>query len=147
MAVVKSVTDLLQDASAAMHGTLEFLRQIETGAHPLEVAALASIDPHIEETGRRKNFGVHWLVFDWLRKFVRGIRAERAIDFTEQLAIEGVKLSVVGGAVVCAEPPAPIAAFRREQSVVRHCSLGFCRPGACSSLLGRGFVKVPRVSQ
>ena len=63
------------------------------------------------------NFGSFLLMLDGLGKRVGSIGAERAIDFAKQLAIEGVKLGVVGGAMVGAEPPTPVAPFGGKQRV------------------------------
>ena len=50
--LAKTVANLLEGASAAVHGALALLRQVEARAHPLEIAGLAAVHAHIQRSWR-----------------------------------------------------------------------------------------------
>src|SRR5579871_80444 len=56
-----------------------------------------------------------------LGQIVRRIHSERDINSRQMLSIQCVKFRVVRGAVLRAVPPAPVAAFRREQRFFGSC--------------------------
>src|SRR6266446_6774906 len=111
--------------NAAMHGAAAALRSVEAGTEPFEIGRVAAIDLDIEESGRRDLQGVLGLVLDGLCEFFRSNLAEREVHAGKVLAIQRVKFSVVGRAVLGAKPPAPVAAFRGEKRFVCFFQAGF----------------------
>src|SRR5438309_4647383 len=98
--------------NTAVHGTAAALGRVEPGAEPLEIRSVATIYFDIDETGGRDLQGVFGLAFDGFGQLFRGDLSEREVHAGEVLAVKGVELGIVGGAMLRAEPPAPVAALR-----------------------------------
>src|SRR5882762_6917903 len=98
--------------NAAVHGTAAALGRIKAGAEPFEIRGVAAIDLDVDEAGGRDLQGVFGLTLDGLGEFFGGDLSKRQVHAGEVLAIERVEFGIVGGTVLGAEPPAPIAAFR-----------------------------------
>src|SRR6266852_4672221 len=111
--------------NAAMHGATAALGGVEAGTEPFKIGRVAAIDLDIEESGRRDLQGMLRLVLDGLGEFFRGNLAESEVHAGKVLAIQRVELSVVGGTVFRAKPPAPVAAFRSEQRFISLLQAGF----------------------
>src|SRR5713101_4495520 len=111
--------------NAAVHGAAAPLGGVEAGAEPFEIGSVAAIDLDGEESGGRDMQSVLGLVLDGLGEFFRGNLAQSEVHAGEVLAIQRVELSVVGGTVFGAEPPAPVAAFRGEQRFISLFQAGF----------------------
>src|SRR5216684_9242869 len=111
--------------NAAVHGAAAALRGVEAGAEPFEIGRVAAIDLDGEESGGRDMQSVLGLVLDGLGEFFRGNLAQSEVHAGKVLAIQRVELSVVGGTVFRAKPPAPVAAFRSEQRFISLLQAGF----------------------
>src|ERR1700724_4575964 len=96
---------------AAVHGAAAALGRVQAGAQPFEIGSVAAIDLDGEEAGRGNLQCVLGLALDGLGEFFRRELGERKIDAGEVLAIQRVEFRVVGGTVLRAEPPAPVAAL------------------------------------
>src|SRR6266849_2424022 len=133
---------------AAVHGTTTALGGIEAGTEPFEIGSVAAVDGDVEQTCGRELKGVLGLALDGLGQFFGGDLAQREINGGQMLAIEGVEFGVVGGAVLGAEPPAPVATLGGEQRFVRYLKRGFgggVRPSLllCFDGAGIGIARVP----
>ena len=105
----ETVAQFMKIENAAVHRASTALRRIETRPEPFEIRCVTAVDRNLEKAGGGKLHGMFGAALDGFRKFFRGELAEGEIDSCQMLAEEGVELRIVGGAVLQAEPPTPIA--------------------------------------
>ena len=110
----ESVTQLAQIEDASVHRAAAPLRRIQSGAQPLEIRSVAAVDRRLQKAGRRHLQRVFRLPLDGLRQIRRRHLAEREINSGQMLAKQRVEFGIVCGAVLRAEPPAPVAALRGQ---------------------------------
>src|ERR1700730_163908 len=127
---------------AAVRETAAALGRIAAGAEPLEIGGVAAVHFDGEEAGRRNLQGVLGLALDGLGELFGCDLAEREVHACEVLAIERVEFSIVGRAVLRAEPPAPVAAFSSQERFVRFLQRAFGWGVAALLLAGFGGPRV-----
>ena len=119
----ESVAQIAEHVLAAVHGAPALVRGVKSRADPFEIAAFAPIHLHMQIRFRRLASRALRRSFNGMCQRIRNRLANRRVHFRQMLAVQLVEFGVVRRAVLGPEPPAPVAAFRREQSFVRARSL------------------------
>src|SRR5438034_9087062 len=102
-----------------MHRATTTLGRIQTGAEPFKIGAFTAVHLDAQKASGRKLKRVFRAALDGFGQLFGRDLAKREVNFGEVLAVEGIKFGVVCGAVFGTEPPAPVAAFRRQERFVR----------------------------
>src|SRR5262249_30306166 len=84
-------------------------------AQPVEVDGAYAVQPRRNVRSLRCEVELAVIADDGPRQQFRRISAQRVINIGKMLAIQLIKLPVVGGMVLGPVPPVPIAALRNEQ--------------------------------
>src|SRR5258708_12362583 len=99
----------------AMHRRRASLAGVYRCSQPVEVTQVFAVD-------YRMNVGSLWrdlhhgiTARDWLGQHVRWGGPQSGIDVRKMLAVELVKLAIIGGVVLRTIPPVPVTAFSYQQ--------------------------------
>jgi len=116
---LKAITHLVQVKDAAVHRAAPAFWRIQTSPEPFEIRSFAAIHFDTQKTCGGEMKRVFRTPLDGLCKILRRNLTERKINSSEMFTIQRIELGVVRGAVLGAEPPAPVAPFGSQKRLVR----------------------------
>src|SRR5208283_6199441 len=101
----------VQQELFSVHGASTLIGGEDGGAHPFEVANLVAAYAGMNVGGLRSEGRTHFAGSNGLCQVIRGRGSECLVDVRKMLAIEFVKVAVVGRVMLGAVPPVPVAAL------------------------------------
>src|ERR1700690_1170219 len=118
MPFAETVVEIAESVASSVHRAALAVRRVHPGAEPFEIAALAAVYFYVEERRRwiaPRAFGG---AFDSVGQGIGSLYSERRVNRSQVLAVERIKLRIVGGGMLRPVPPIPIASFGSEYGVI-----------------------------